>query len=205
MSSKAGALSAAELLDVRRELARNNPDDPEAWALLSAAYLTVGQRAQAIHARRIGIEAQIARVPSLERSLRGPQLAMPLQGLAEVFLGEELFDDSLDMLRRAARVAEDRSTSLSYARTLAAYGRPELAVSELRRIARRWPDAETYGLLGLACAQLGRDAEARDALVLSHELDPAWVNDEGDRQDLLLALLEREGVPPSQDEPSPLQ
>ena len=189
MSSKAGALSTAELLDVHRELARNNPDDPEAWALLSAAYLAVGQRAQAIHAKRIGVEAQIARVPALERTLRGPQLAMPLQGLAEVFLREKLFDDSLDMLRRAARVAEDRGTSLSYARMLGAYGRPEQAISELRRITRRWPDAETYGLLGLACAQLGRDAEARDALVLSHELDPAWVNDDCDRQDLLIALL----------------
>lgn len=194
MSARAAtrALTPSEQLDVRREIARDNPAEPEAWALLSAAYAAVGQRAQAIHAKRISIEAEIARVPDLERLLRGPQLALPFQGLAEVFLDEQLFDDSLDMLRRAARVAEDRATSLSYARTLADFGRADEAVSELRRIARRWPDAETYGTLGMACAQVGRQGEARDALVLSHELDPAWVNDEIARQDLLLALLDRE-------------
>ncbi|MEQ8346440.1 MAG: methyltransferase domain-containing protein [Sneathiellaceae bacterium] len=132
-------------------------EDPEVFALWSEALRLAGQASQAVQAARRGLQ----RHPAAARLHAA--LGMGLMTAGQV-------GDAAEALRQAVRLApEDQLLAGNLLAALAASGAVEESVAFARSLLQRPGLAppvarEARSLLGRALLQLGRGAEARDAL-----------------------------------------
>ncbi len=168
----------------------SDPSFPDSYALLGEYLLRLGRPAEAIEAARKGGDGPLANLVLARGHLLLGRPAEALAWLARVrpvpALRDEYWLARGEALERtgddegAAEAYRQLSGSSGYRRAaprhglvLLRLGRPEEAEGILRQAAAEAPAAATLNLLGIALAEQGRAAEAREYFSRAMKLDPA--------------------------------
>jgi tetratricopeptide (TPR) repeat protein len=181
--------AAEQAIGELREVARLEPTDAEAWALLGEFYYALGRNTEAIDAWTRWVAASTPSEPRIFQYLtNGRELTTDAANarLGEALIAAGRTTEAVAAIRRAIALSpENREYTELLNKAFEAGGNDSAALAELQRMVKDDPsNTATVRLLARVQARMGRVDEAATTLRTAIAARP-----KGDREQLLLRLF----------------
>ncbi len=108
---------------------------------------------------------------------KSPNKARPLLQLAQSYYDAQQYSRAVEAFERAPKLGPlDYNTLVNWGLAHHRMNQLDLALAKFKEAAALEPTAHVYSQIGMVYVQLGRRAEALDALASAEKLDPKWAS-----------------------------